>query len=1209
MQKFIYLILFISFTLPLSSQNFWKQLDNSTLSQFRNSEEIVLPQEFSTFVLDAKGLQSFLTDAPNEFGSGADLMVDIPMPEGNLKRFTISYSPVMQEGLAKKYPGIRSFKGYALDDKKMNIRFDIGPKGLRASIHGDLNIYIDPVSDQVPDTYMVYYTRDYKEDVSSYNLTCGLDPYDILEEDLEDEQGPAPIDFPGKELDLRSQSECDSVPLYTYRLALSCTGEWGKTHGNSIETALADMVTAVNRINQIYENEFSIRLLLIDNNDQIIWLDKDTDPFPVANSGFELLGVNTIVLNNNVGINSYDIGHVLTNSCTDVGGVASLGSVCSNIRKGSAVTCQYSSNLNYIVTNVMAHEMGHQFSAQHTFNNCNGNESAGNDFEPGGGTTIMAYCGLCGSNNVDYNCLENFHSHSVEQVRNFTRVGGGHNCAAVLSTGNTAPVVELDYKDGFKIPIGTPFILEGSAYDCEGDELSYSWEEWDLGPISAPIGEPFDDTPIFTAQEPKDTPVRVFPAMNKIINNIQNNSELLPTYTRAMKFRLTARDNNENGGGTGWANVSFKADDSAGPFYVVYPNQIETTTIGDSMEIKWNVANTDNDIINCQNVNIWLSIDAGYNYTKLLKYNTPNDGSENIFIPNLPTSLGRIKVEAADNIFFDISNNYLKIVAPDEPAYSMEVTPLYQQICLPDIVSINISTASFNGYADTLRFETGAGIPEGAKVEFIPETAMPGENVALQIYFSEVNKRDSYTIDILSISSAGDTLVRQIDLNIITNDYSDLQIIQPAPGASGNGQLVDLIWTKSQSANSYNIYLSDNPTFPEASTLIKLNTLDTIYSPQNTLKKSTVYYWKIEGNNECGNLDASEILTFSTEAFACKTLISGDLPQDIRSNMTTSTIITIEEETDVADVNISRIAGDHDNFADLDAFLMGPDGTTVTLFSSKCYGYNGFDFDFGMDDESTYKFKCPPYGGVYYPLGSLSDFVGKSAKGDWTLQISDVTSPKGGELSDFELEICANSVLSNPYLVNNNPYLVAIGIAWDLPSSKLKAEDEDNTPEELTYTLVDMPMMASILLDGNYISTGDTFTETDVRSGKLQLLSTGSHEMEDSFSFVITDGNGGWLEKTRFNFTHDAFVQANSISLFEKIELFPNPTNEISYIQIYESGRYELNIFDMNGKKIMSNALNGFEKKQLDLSALASGVYYIQIGNQQNQAIKKLVKQ
>ena len=110
-----------------------------------------------------------------------------------------------------------------------------------------------------------------------------------------------------------------------------------------------------------------------------------------------------------------------------------------------------------------------------------------------------------------------------------------------------------------------------------------------------------------------------------------------------------------------------------------------------------------------------------------------------------------------------------------------------------------------------------------------------------------------------------------------------------------------------------------------------------------------------------------------------------------------------------------------------------------------------------------------------------------------------------GELSDFELEICANSVLSNPYLVNNNPYLVAIGIAWDLPSSKLKAEDEDNTPEELTYTLVDMPMMASILLDGNYISTGDTFTETDVRSGKLQLLSTGSHEMEDSFSFVITE--------------------------------------------------------------------------------------------------------
>ena len=1210
MQKILLVILtaFSVFQLSAQTRVFWKSITPDDILQQRQDETQYYPESFSAYRLDLPALQEFLLKAPREFEPDAALLrLEIPMPDGRFIPFRVYESPIMEEGLAIRYPQIKTYKAYSLDGSDMNVRFDLSPKGFRASIHGNANIYIDAMEGN-PRDQIVYYTRDYREDISDANLSCGLDPEDILNEDLDDANDFDPVQLPGKTLQLRQSVECDSVQLHTYRLALSCTGEWGSAHGNTVESVLADMVTSVNRINQIYENEFAIRLLLIADNDKLIWLDKDTDPFPVGNVGYELLSVNTVVLNNNVGRTSYDIGHVFTRSCTDVGGVASLGSVCSSNRKGSAVTCHYSNNLNYIIVNVTAHEMGHQFSANHTFNNCDGNESAGSDYEPGGGVTIMAYCGLCGSNNVDYACLENFHAHSIEQVMNFTRIGGGRQCAEILSTGNTAPTVELPYTNGFSIPVNTPFYLEGSAYDCEGDELTYSWEEWDIGP-QVPVGDPVEDAPIFTALEPRDVPYRYFPDLSKIINNFQNNSEVLPAYTRVMNFRFIARDNHPGGGGTAWDNVSFRADAAAGPFLVTYPNQFQQFTVGEEIEIQWDVANTNAAPVNCKAVNIWLSVDAGYNFTELLKYQTPNDGSEKVYLPNVESSLVRFKVEAADNIFFDLSDRYIKVVAPSEPAFYMEAGPLYQQVCLPDETQIAINTASFNGYNDTLRLVVGSGLPDGANAVFEPERVMPGENALLQLDLGGVQIRDLYSLQIMAISGAGDTISRVVELDVITNDYSDLEILQPVSGSSGQGQLPELIWTKSQSANQYNLYLSSSPAFPPDDTQSALNTTDTIFTPKSTLKKSTLYYWKIEGINECGNRDATPIMTFSTEAFNCKTFGSTDLPQDIRSNQSSISVIPIEEDTQVADVNVVSIAGDHDNFYDLDGRLIGPDGTSVSLFSSRCFQNGALVFDFGMDDESTQKFTCPPYLGTYYPSGNLSEFIGKSAKGEWQLEIYDRQSPKGGELSGFELEICANSVLSNPYLVKNQPYLVAIGLEWALPSENLKAEDDDNQPEEIQYTLVELPAYTSIQLDGQPLKVGDRFSEADIRNGQMSLFANGANGTEDGFVFTLTDGNGGWLDKTRFSFVLDDAVEAENISLDGKIRVFPNPAVDQVFVQLQREGEYSWSLVDLFGKRISFGQIRGFSKVAIPLHSLMPGVYFLKIADKNQEVVRKIIKQ
>lgn len=1213
MQRYIYLLLLSISFLEMSAQSidFWKPISNSSILQQRNQEAIYSPEKFASFELDHGAMAKHLLSAPHEFAEkDQEFILSLPMPDGRTRAFQVYYSPVMQEGIAKRFPNIRSYKGYAIDDKSTNVRFSVGPRGFWASIHGKNNIYIDAAGENNHDQNIVYYTKDYREDISGYNLSCGMDPYSILEEDLAENSLFDLPEYPDEALEIRNTSElCDSVNLYTYRLALSCTGEWANAHGGTVESALEDMVISVNRINQIYENEFSIRLLLIDENDKLIWLDSDTDPFPIANVGYELLGVNTSVLNNNVGMNSYDIGHVFTQSCTDVGGVASLGSVCNNIRKGSAVTCHYFNNLNYIITNVTAHEMGHQFSAQHTFNNCSGNESAGSDYEPGGGTTIMAYCGLCGSNNVDYNCLENFHAHSVEQIRNFSRFGAGSLCADVLESTNTNPVAVLEYEDGFTIPINTPFILEGSAYDCEGDEMTYSWEEWDLGP-QVQIGNPVEDVPIFTAMEPKDIPYRIFPEMSKIVNGFSNNSELLPSYTRPLNFRFIVRDNHENGGGTDWANVSFQADASAGPFQVSQPSSVKTYEVGEEIEIAWDVANTDVAPVNCKIVNIWLSKDGGYNYTKLLKYHTPNDGSEKVYLPNIESSLVRFKVEAADNIFFDISDYYSKIVQPEEATYFIEASPIWQQICLPDVVNISLETVAFNGYEDTLRFEIASGLPDGATFTFIPEHILPGENVNLEIDLTQVNDRALYNLEILSISASGDSLNRKVELDVITNDYSDVEILEPIPGETGASQLINLAWTKSQSADLYNVFLSTNPSFPEDESISLLNTTETSFSPNETLKKSTLYYWKIEGINECGNRPASEILTFSTEAFSCKSFASEELPKDIRSEKTTTMNIEIADNTEVADLNIISIGGDHDNFYDLDGALVGPDGTRVDLFTAKCYQNGAVAFNFGFDDESTQKFKCPPTQGTYIPLNPLSEFIGKPATGTWSLEIYDRQRPKGGELANFELEFCANSVLSNPYIVNNESYAVAIGLAWDLPSIQLKVNDDDNLPEDLIYTIVESPLYSNILKNGEMLSVGDQFTEANIRNGAMQLYSeNGEHGEEDSFVFTVIDGNGGWLDKTTFTFVLDEDVFTENIPLDEQIHLYPNPTLDNVFLNILESGEYSVDLFDINGRKFYHKNQKGFERSSFDLSAFEPGVYYIRVQNSDQLVIKKIVKQ
>ncbi len=1210
MKRIAYLLFLVLTTSFLQAQNFWRPVSNTEAIKTRNLTGETIPAAFQSYNLDIQSMKAYLDKAPVEFEqSDVIYPLYIPMPDGTMAEYRVFYSPVMESGLAERYPMIRSYKGISMSNKKHNIRFDLGPFGFHASVSADEPIYIDPVTEGNDIDHIVYYTRDFIEDLSGHNLSCGLTTEDILNEDLHDHQHGEEVEEPEHSMTMRSLTESDMVTLRVYRLALACTGEWGRNKGNTTESALAVMVTAVNRLNQIYENDFAIRFVLINENDQLINLDPETDPYPVGNVGYELLSINTMVINNKIGNSKYDVGHVFTRSCTDVGGVAYLSSACSGT-KGGGVTCHYTDNLTYVVTQVWAHEMGHQFSAQHTFNNCNGNESPGNAYEPGGGTTIMSYCGLCGSNNVNANCIPNFHSTSVNQVLTFIQNGGGSSCGTEIATDNSLPVAELDYKDGFSIPVLTPFILEGHGYDPDGDALTYSWEQFNLGPQSN-IGSPVENAPSFATLEPVSVPFRVFPAINKIVNNQYNNAEILPAYSRDLNFRFIVRDNATGGGGVDWKNVAFKATAEAGPFKITYPQSFTTFTVGQEAEIIWDVANTDKAPVNCAYVNIWFSSDAGYNYPYLLAYRVPNNGSRKVFLPNVKTNLGRIKIEAYDNIFFTISDNYVRVNEPTVPTYTMDLEPIFEKVCIPANVNINIETKAFNGYNEPLKFAVKSGLPENALAVFTPETVLPDKPVTLQVIMDpSVKLKETITLEVIAYTESGDTIVRYVDLDVTSSDFSDYEAIFPVPGSRGMSQLIQFEWKKPAFADRYNFYLSTSPAFPTGNTIVVNDLTNNYFKPNQTLQKSTVYFWKVEGINDCGVFPASDIQTFSTEVFSCDNYTSEDLPLDIRSLQTTTATIDVPLESSIADVNITNIRGEHGRFYDLEASLLGPDGTKVALFKSKCFAQNAVTFKLGFDDESPSKFACPPpQGSSFYPEGKLADFKGKNGAGQWKLEFYDRASPWGGILREFQMEICASIVVGNPYLVVNEPYLVAIGIPWELSSMQLKAQDDDSAPEEIRYTLTSLPAFADLLLRGNKLEIGSTFLESELRNGDLQLLSYGEHGVEDGFSFVLTDGKGGWLDKTNYMFTHDRNVQTENVLSDKQVRVFPNPASEEVTVKILNDGQFSFELYDLNNRLIMKEMVRGYQESKINVTQLVPGMYLAKVSDQRSTGFHKIIKQ
>lgn len=1140
----------------------WKTISSNNLSGDRR----IVPKAARLFQIDPEALRSTLLLAPHESAvspGDSELTVTLPLPNRGTVDFRIVAYNLMAAEDQARYPGIHTWYGVNPDHPGQTVFLDWTERGFHAAVRGggEPAYYIDPLYRGQLEYYQLYR----KEDLSKPTEPFFCEASEAA---------------PGTEVGERSGSAGDCV-LRQYTVAISSTVQYSNYHGatSSADAGLVQsaVVTSLNRINQIFTQEISLRLELIAGNDAVYFYGQADNPFS-DNSVGTLLSENTDIQNNRLGSGAFDLGHVYTQAGNN--GVARLRSGCDAGSAGAGATSGSAPEGEFFNIDYVAHEMGHQLGANHTQNNgCNYSSSAG--MEPGSASTIMGYAGIC-SPNVQSRSDDYFHGRSIQEITNFLELGSGGSCATIINTSLNTPTVSGPADQ--MIPRETPFRLRGVA--SGNGTLTYGWEQYNVEQAVMPPRSTNGRGPMFRSFRPATSPVRYFPNLPNLTDGIDPQWEELPSVSREMSFRLTTRNVNATYGCTGEHDLSLSVDGQRGPFRVVDPTGFTQWSEGQVAQVRWEVAGTDAPAFNSPTVDILLSLDGGQTYVPVLEA-TPNDGTAEITVPEMTSSSVRVMVRSVDNVFFNISEQHHAIVSdaglPSVTLSSVGSDVIFDCFAVTDEAAFTFRTTSAGGASSPLTLSVAA-LPNGASATFVPAAPRPGGTFTMTISGLSTLPSGTYPLTVNAVSNEAN-----LSTDLVVTKLSGGGSPGPAIlGPGGNG--VDLRPTlegQNTGAENYTIQLAEDASF--STLLYDISAGTPRFTLPEYLTGNTTYYWRIQSSSGSGGCGVSRWTESIFTTGDCLLFSSTSLPVPISDGPPTQVAtlsIDVPVSGSILDLDVYQLEVDHTYLNDLEIRLYDPQGNPTLLFNRSCGQNDNLRMSFD-DEAASSTFSCPPTSpGLFTrpPGAPLSSYDGRSVSGTWTVEVRDLANIDGGSLNRFSLKAC----LENRSLPVTYISFTARGREKDIVLRWATAEERDNLGFHVERS----------------VSAGASGWETlgFVAAGASYQFTDGGVAPNNDYFYRLRqtdlDGTINYSEMRR------ARLRGAPATF---LTVFPNPGKGIFTYRHDVSEALPYTLYDGQGRKLETGLLAP-GAGTLHLRSRPNGVYYLRVRHRDLEDSVRLLK-
>ncbi|WP_299012708.1 reprolysin-like metallopeptidase [uncultured Polaribacter sp.] len=1129
--KQFYFLFSLFFTLgfiQINAQDLWQKKDIETyflqkkpLKTFKN-----FPEKYRIYSLNVKVLENQL--------KGKTKTIQLPNGSGILETFVIKETSNFSNKLVAKFPKIKSYTAKSIENPTAFAKISVGTDGFHAVIFSSngKTVYIDPYTKNNKD-FIVYKTSDLKSEDEVFK--CEVEGF-----------------AKNQELPSFSSKVVSDGNLRTYRLAITCSGEYAQFHLNnqgiaasateSVKKAavLSAMNTSMTRVNGIFEKDLAVTMQFVDDNDKIIFLDADTDNITDGDPN-AMLDEAQLIIDTAIGDANYDIGHIFSVAGD---GLAGLGVVCLSNQKAKGVTGRSAPIGDPYDIDFVAHEFGHQFGATHTQNNdCQRTQISA--VEAGSGSTIMGYAGIC-SPNVQGQSDDYFHAFSISQIQNIIQSSG--SCATLTANGNSAPVANAGLD--VSIPKSTPFVLTATATDADGlSALTYNWEQVDIEIGLMPPQSTNSVGPMFRSLPSKTDPKRYFPEFSNVVANETSTWEVLPDVERSLNFSLLVRDNDINGGATSRDNILVSVVDAI-PFEVTSQTTAEIWDAGATETVTWSKGTSDIAPINCKTVNIRLSTDGGLTFPFLLKENTPNDGTEIINIPNNITTSARILIEAADNIFYNINSTNFTIRST-APSFILSNTSGNLAACNSGnaTTAYTLNLDFINNFTETVTL-SATGNPAGSQVSFNPVSLSADGNTVMTITNTDNVAAGDYIINVLGSSTTVNQNL-EINFSITASNLNPVQLLSPT-NALQDVLLTDVLtWQADVNAFVYDVQVAADRSFTN---IILEEEVSETFLPLSNLRGETTYFWRVKAKNTCNEGDFSNVFSFITErpSYCPSTFTDEAGGSEFISNVTFNTINN-NSSNDLIDGYEDFTSINTDVFRDI-AYEISVTFDTAG-FQDHCYVFIDWNQDYVFDKDTE-----------RYALGTETDDIATTTfnirvpadakMGKTTMRViieyDDPTDGFGdgpcdidhltewGETEDYSITV------TEPTIDPNN---VSVSTA-----SETCVNEGDG---EITVKFVKEAFNYTVVISGD---------NTDLRGDVTNLSST-------SFSNLLPGFYRVCVTTKELDFTQCfeiEIVASNTIALKTEV------TNEKKYKISMESGTAPFSVF-LNEKLLLTTSEKTFE--------------------------------